>query len=146
MKVHVLLPAILCLAACSPAQPDKSPEKTSTTASSVAAVPTPPLASASELPVAFVGSWDVAPDPCSKPYRSDMQLDITATELTFFESGGHIKRVKVNGPYDVVADVAMSGEGETWERPYHLVLSDDGNTLTLDEGKSGIRVRCPKQG
>ena len=62
--------------------------------------------------------------------------------MSFFDSGGTIKSVKIHGPTDVVADVAMSGEGETWEKSMRMVLTDNGKTLTIDESKGGIRVRC----
>lgn len=151
MKTRILLVAALCLTACSP-QTDKPADSASASASGsnsepgVAAVPSAaPRSSAAAgatLPAAFVGKWDAPPKPCSTPYRAEMQLDITATELSFFESGGNVKSVKVNSANDVVAEVSMSGEGETWEKSMHMVLTDGGKTLTIDEGKGGVRVRC----
>ena len=134
---------VLSLAACTPAQPDKTPEA-SAVASSRSAITSSMKATASTtVPAAFIGKWDSGPKPCGYSYRSDMQLDVTATELTFFESGGSVKSVKVNGPNDIVAEVAMSGEGEEWKKSLHMVLSEDGKALTLDDGKMGARVRCP---
>jgi hypothetical protein len=147
MKRHIPWIAVLCLTACSPQS-----DKTTASASSVASETAPAIASSAAmvssaasiaLPAAFVGKWDAPPKPCSTEYRAEMQLDITATGLSFFESGGNFKSVKVNSPTDVVAQVSMSGEGETWESAMHMVLTDKGNTLTIDEGKGGVRVRCP---
>jgi hypothetical protein len=145
MKARILLMAAACLAACSP-QPDKKTDSASASVSEAASVAVPSAASVSSvaaiLPAGFVGKWDAPPKPCNTSYRAEMQLDVTPTELSFFESGGTIKSVKVDSPTDVVAEVAMSGEGETWDKSMHMVLTDNGNTLTIDEGKGGIRVRC----
>lgn len=146
MKTRILLVAALCLAACSPQSDntDSASASVSETASAVipsSAAPAAPVAAT--LPAAFVGKWDAPPKPCSTSYRAEMQLDVTPTDLSYFESGGKVKSVKVNSPTDVVADLAMSGEGETWEKSIHMVLSGDGKTLTIDEGKGGVRVRCP---
>jgi hypothetical protein len=146
MKTHSLWIAALCLTACSPQQTERvesasvSSEAAPVVVSSAA--PVSLAAAAATLPAAFVGKWDAPPKPCSTEYRAEMQLDITATELSFFESGGTVKNVKVNSPTDVVAEVSMSGEGETWQKSMHMVLTDNGNTLTIDEGRTGIRVRC----
>lgn len=147
MKTRILLITATCLAACSP-QTDKSTDSASASVSEVASValssagPTSSAASVTELPAGFVGKWDAPPRPCRASYRGEMQLDVTPTRLSFFESGGTIKSVKINSSTDVVADVAMSGEGETWERSMHMMLTDNGKTLTIDEGKGGIRARC----
>lgn len=145
MKARFLFLLALCLSACSPTQPEKAADASVTAASfsAVASSVSASTATTTALPAAFLGKWDAPPKPCSTPYRSDMQLDITARELAFFESGGNIKNVKITGPRDVTAEVAMSGEGETWEKSLHMTLSDDGKTLTLDDGKMGTRVRCP---
>ncbi len=150
MKVHILLVAALCLTACSP-QTQTPADSVSASASetetaSVVASSAAPVSSAAAiatLPAGFVGKWDEGPKPCSAAYRSQMQLDIAASEMSFFESGGTVKSVKVNSPTDIVAEVAMAGEGETWTSKMHMVLTDDGKTLTIDEGKAGVRKRCP---
>lgn len=147
MKNRILLITAACLAACSP-QADKSTDSASAPVSEAAsasvssAAETSSAVTVAELPAGFVGKWDAPPRPCSTSYRAEMQLDVTPTALSFFESGGTIKNVKVNSPTDVVADVAMSGEGETWERSMRMALTDNGKTLTIDEGKGGVRVRC----
>lgn len=147
MKGHILWIAVLCLTACSPQRSEKvdSASVSSEAAVSIvasSAAPVSSAAAAATLPAAFVGKWDALPKPCSTDYRAEMQLDITADSLSFFESGGQVKSVKVNSLSDVVAQVSMAGEGETWERTMHMVLTDNGNTLTIDEGKGGVRVRC----
>lgn len=147
MKTHILLVAALCLAACSPQTQtpvDSASESQSEAVSSVvsSAAPVSSAAAVATLPAGFVGKWDEGPKPCSTEYRSQMQLDIAATELSFFESGGTVKSVKINSPTDIVAEVAMAGEGDTWTSSMHMVLTDDGKTLTIDEGKAGVRTRC----
>lgn len=149
MKVHILLAAALCLAACSP-QTSTTTDSASASVSESEATPVTvssatPVSSAAiaTLPASFVGKWDEGPKPCSTAYRSQMQLDVDATKMSFFESGGTVKSVKVNSPTDIVAEVAMAGEGDTWTSTMHMVLSDDGKTLTIDEGKAGVRMRCP---
>jgi hypothetical protein len=145
MKTRILLIAAVCLAACSPQsdKTDSASASVSETASVAAPSSAPAAPVAATLPAGFVGKWDAPPKPCSTSYRAEMQLDITPTDLSYFESGGKVKSVKVNSPTDVVADLAMSGEGETWDKSIHMVLTDDGKTLTIDEGKGGVRVRCP---
>ena len=147
MKTRILLIATVCLSACSP-QTDKDTDSASASVSETASIAAPSSAApeapvAATLPAAFVGKWDAPPKPCSTSYRAEMQLDITPTGLSYFESGGRVKSVKVNSPTDVVAGLAMSGEGEAWEKSIHMVLTDDGKTLTIDAGEGGVRVRCP---
>ncbi len=150
MKVHILLVAALCLTACSPQT--QTPADSASASQSVseavssAVSSSAPMSSATAvatLPAGFVGKWDEGPKPCNTEYRSQMQLDIAATQMSFFESGGTVKSVKINSPTDIVAEVAMAGEGETWTSKMHMVLTDDGKTLTIDEGKAGVRKRCP---
>jgi hypothetical protein len=134
MKMPLLMTLSFCLIACAPATStaDASRSFESTSAST--------LAPASiRLPERFIGRWDASLEACKA--TSDMKLIITQTELTFWESIGRIRAVVVKAPDDVTVQADFSGEGEQWQRRLHLVLSKDGQTLTVDGG--GIRIRCP---
>ena len=96
------------------------------------------------MPAAFLGSWDAVGATChDTDYRSDMALDISPTSMDFYESSGSVTSVTVNSPTDVTVDADMSGEGEKWKRTMHMVLTDAGQILTIDDGKGGVRKRCP---
>ena len=72
-----------------------------------------------------------------------MALDISPTNMDFYESGGSVDTVTIASPTDITVETDMSGEGEAWKRTMHMVLSDAGQTLTIDDGKGGIRKHCP---
>ncbi|ESQ94327.1 hypothetical protein ABENE_02140 [Asticcacaulis benevestitus DSM 16100 = ATCC BAA-896] len=93
------------------------------------------------LPEPFIGRWDASPEACKA--TSEMRLIITQTGLTFWESAGRISAVTITRPDDVTVQADFSGEGEQWQRRLHLVLSADNQTLTIDDGKGGVRKRCP---
>ncbi len=143
MKLFLALGACVIFAACSaPKASDDAPPDTSSVAASAssAAASAPEVASA-ELPAGFLGVWDANP---ACPATSDTKLTVTATDLTFFESGATIRKVTVKSATDAVVDADFSGEGETWTRSMHLELSGDGKTLTTDGGtdKAVARSRC----
>ena len=134
MRVALIV-GLLALAACSPVK-----------STSAASADPPASESASEsltpeavlLPQAFTGRWDASLEACKA--SSDMKLVVTQTELTFWESSGQISSVTINGPDDVTVKAAFSGEGEQWDRDMHLVLTNNGQTLKVDDT---ARVRCP---
>ena len=134
MRVALIV-GLLALAACSPVK-----------STSAASADPPASESASEsltpeavlLPQAFTGRWDASLESCKA--SSDMKLVVTQTELTFWESSGQISSVTINGPDDVTVKAAFSGEGEQWDRDMHLVLTNNGQTLKVDDT---ARVRCP---
>ncbi len=144
MKLYLVLGACAFLAACFPPKAsDDAPADASSAAapaSSAAASSASEVATA-ELPAGFVGVWDVNP---ACPATSDTKLTVSATDLTFFESGGNIRKVTVKSADETIVDADFSGEGDTWSRSVHMKLSDDGKTLTTDEGtdKAVIRSRC----
>ncbi len=136
MKVSALIILAVSLAACAPAIPtaDASQAISSAESASVSV-----LAPASALlPEDFTGRWDATIETCKT--TSDMKLVITQTEMTFWESNGQIIAVTINDPDDVTVKAAFSGEGEQWQRDLHLVLSDGGDRLRVDDT---ARVRCP---
>jgi hypothetical protein len=131
MKLPVLLVMGLCLAACTPAK------STADTSASSEATLAP---QAVMLPEGFIGRWDASLEACKA--TSDMKLTITQTELTFWESAGHISAVTVKSSDDIIIKADFSGEGEQWQRDLHLELSENGQILTLDGDKGSIRHRC----
>lgn len=138
MKMPLLVSLFFCLIACAPAT---TPADASQSASSEESASASVLAPTSVLlPEGFIGRWDASLDACKT--TSDMKLTITQTELTFWESTGRISAVTVKAPDDVTVQADFSGEGEQWQRDLNLVLSDGGQTLTIDGGKGGMRTRC----
>lgn len=135
MKMYALIILAISFAACAPAisTPDASQAASSAEISASTLAPAAVL-----MPDSFIGHWDATAETCKA--TSDMKLVITQTEMTFWESAGQITAVTVNGPGDVTVKAAFSGEGEQWQRDLHLVLSDSGNKLTVDDT---TRVRCP---
>lgn len=144
MKLYLVLGACAVLAACSPpkASEDAPADKASAAApASSAAASSVSEVAAAELPAAFLGVWDVNPK-C--PSTSDTKLTVSATELTFFESGGTIRKVTVKSADEAIVEADFSGEGDTWSRAMPLKLGEGGKTLTTDEGtdKAVTRSRC----
>lgn len=152
MKRFIVLSLALIMAACSP-RPATDEDEASVAATSgvfvsaeasVVSESTSSLAfvvALSGLPDPFIGTWDANPDACRQK-SSDMRLIVDSTTLRFHESRGTLTSITLNTPGDIAAQAAMAGEGEKWDRPVRLVLSPDSNTLTLDDGAGGVRVRC----
>lgn len=142
MKLFLTLGACVMLAACSaPKASDDPPPDASSSAAPASEAQSPPEVAAAELPAGFLGVWDVNP---ACPATSDTKLTVSATDLTFFESGAAIRKVTVKSSDETIVDADFSGEGETWSRSLHLTLGDGGKTLTTDEGtdKEVRRSRC----
>ncbi len=135
MKMPLLISLFFCLIACAPATSTADASQSASSAPASTLAPTSIL-----LPESFIGRWDASLEACKA--TSDMKLIITQTELTFWESVGHIRAVSVKAPDDVTVQADFSGEGEQWQRSLHLVLSDGGQTLMIDGGKGGVRTRC----
>jgi len=138
-KFFLLLP--LLLAACSPSKPANPVAASVETISAAVSELSETAPAVTTFPVSFQGRWDADQAAC-KLDSSDMRLTIEEKALRFWESGGEVKAVTVATPDDITAQVAMSGEGEQWDKTLHMVLSNGGNTLTIDDGKTGVRVRC----
>ena len=136
MKAVWVIAAAFTLIACSPETSTADASQVASVEESSASVlaPTSVL-----LPEGFIGRWDASLEACKA--TRDMKLTVTQTELTFWESTGRIHAVTIKAPDDVTVQADFSGEGEQWQRGLHLVLSDGGQTLTIDGGS--IRIRCP---
>lgn len=101
------------------------------------------------IPERFHGLWDSAADGCDP--ASDTRIRITGSRLEYYESVGDVSRVSAAGD-DVIAELAMTGEGMTWTDRIRLQLTSAGGRealLVLPESGSdaGLRPaprwRCP---
>lgn len=126
---------LIAVTACSPA-PREDRTATSNDVSEVFASASTDAA----LPAIFLGRWDANAQACA--VGTEMKLTVEPRRVAFYESGGRIESIKINGPNDIVAEVAMSGEGETWQKTMHMVVTEDSKTLTINNGELGVRVRC----
>lgn len=90
------------------------------------------------IPLKFRGKWADRPELCNSD-AAEMNMQIGAGKLEFWESQAAVKSVQQNGQkITITAD--YRGEGETWTRTTSYTLSADGGTLTSDDGTS--RVKC----
>lgn len=93
----------------------------------------------SEIPVRFLGDWDTAESGCAA--SSETRLSISENEIVYYESAGAVRDVKPADAEGVSVRLAMSGEGESWERSETFYLFDGGTGLV--DGNETIRKRCP---
>ena len=96
--------------------------------------PAPPALPADDsvIPAAFVGEWNRILRDCGTG-MNDSGLRIEPAKMTFYESAGTVKSVKVQDPRTITVAASFSGEGETWDEDVHMVLSESGNDLTIGE-------------
>lgn len=92
------------------------------------------------IPPQFHGEWNEDVASCGTGLN-DSRLRIEATRMRFYESGGQVRGAFTQGPFEMIAVLDMSGEGETWIAAYHFVLASDGRYLTADDGS--VLYRCP---
>lgn len=101
---------------------------------------------AATIPNTLIGVWDYENGTCDP--ASDMRLEIGSDEFRFYESVGSVKDVRSEGDATIV-DLAMEGEGETWEQSLRLVLKAEGTRLHVTEPQKDSDVdeyprrRCP---
>lgn len=101
-------------------------------ATSPAPVPAPPgHEQDGMIPARFLGVWDYVKGSCDP--ASDMRMDIRPREIGFYESTGQVAGTGSEGD-DVLVDLVMSGEGETWTQVTRLSLSQDGERLEVSDG------------
>lgn len=89
---------------------------------------------AAGIPAALHGRWGLVPADCTST-RGDAKglLTITADRLAFYESRGTIAQVVERDDSRLVADFAMTGEGQEWTRRMSLNVQDGGKTLIRRE-------------
>ncbi|MFK7842272.1 MAG: hypothetical protein AB8B54_08400 [Sphingorhabdus sp.] len=97
------------------------------------------------LPEKFHGVWTENLSSCGPDIRDfdDTVLTVSGRELLFWESVHNLQSIMRNGPGDVSVVTAAMGEGETWRGEFQMILSEDGDTLTIaSDGSSFDRFRC----
>ena len=138
-------PAALLLAACQPPAAKDAPA-----APEAPAAPSPPAApdapaapAAPEIPAQFRGEWNTDLARCGTDL-GEMRLLVTGRSVGLYESGGPVLDVILEDEATALLRTRLTGEGETWERPFRLRLADGGRTLTDISGETPVvRYRCP---
>lgn len=133
---------------------DASTDATPTTGASETAEPTPSPAPADAIaenmiPAQYHGVWDYEEGTCAM--GSDARTEISAREIMFYESIGAVTSVKAEAD-DVLVELDMEGEGETWSQITRLSLSGSGadERLNSTDGERPKpdeefpKKRCPR--
>ena len=81
------------------------------------------------IPTRFHGVWDYVNGTCAR--ESDLRMEISGSEILFYESIGQVTGVVGEGD-EVIVTLAMEGEGETWEQATRLVLVGSGSDQRLE--------------
>ena len=81
------------------------------------------------LPDTFTGGWGLTPAACAAGPGAEGYLEVTATELRFYESTGTLVAYETVDAPGLMVDLSFSGEGETWTETVYLETRDDGATL-----------------
>lgn len=84
---------------------------------------------ANRIPTRFQGVWDYVEGTCA--LESDLRMEISGSEIMFYESIGTVTATEAEGD-DVVVTLAMEGEGETWEQQTRLSLVGEGADQRLE--------------
>ena len=80
------------------------------------------------IPVRYLGVWDYEGGSCAP--ESDLRMAITKNEIVFYESIGTVSKVVDEGD-DAIVELAMEGEGDTWEDSLRLSLVGEGDAQRL---------------
>ncbi|MHA7819981.1 MAG: hypothetical protein ACX930_10080 [Erythrobacter sp.] len=147
MKHAFVIAALLALAACG-----SEPEAPATSDTPIPVEPDggigdgagPPEqavdgALANRIPTRFHGAWDYVDGTCDP--ASDLRMEISGSEILFYEAIGMVTEVSPEGG-DVVVTLAMEGEGETWEQRTRFSLVGDGADQRL-ETSDGDEAKAP---
>jgi hypothetical protein len=111
--------------------PEPSPEATETPEAAPTPTETPAATGALDaIPVEWRGVW-AGRDGCAR--SATMRLTVAADRLVFYEAEGLASEIERRAPREIALKLAMSGEGETWDRRAVLTLSEDGERLTRTE-------------
>ncbi|NIJ19508.1 putative small lipoprotein YifL [Sphingomonas naasensis] len=148
MRNTVMIAALLSLAACggggerTPANDTVAvPENGAVTLPAPPATPadTPSTASSAAdsgtgIPAALQGRWGLVPADCTSTKGDNKGLlTISGDTLRFYESVGTLGNVVSREPTRIVADFAMTGEGQQWTRRMVLDMHESGKTLIRRE-------------
>lgn len=157
MRTAILLIGAFALAACGS---DPAPSDPDVTESPIpvepdggigdGAGPPPEEALANRIPTRFHGAWDYVGGTCD--LASDLRMEVSGSEILFYESVGIVTATEAEGDA-VIVDLAMEGEGETWQQRTRLMIEGEGNDerlLTSDGDQPRVvdeypSKRCPPQ-
>lgn len=126
-----------------PLAPDAAPT------SSLNAAPPPPMAAlgaAKPVPAKFQGVWDFIDGTCAR--ESDLRMQVGSSSVQFYESVGTVNGYEQPDENTVILNLAMEGEGESWEERFRLSLVEGGKFLEASEhsgygtGQAMRRKRC----
>jgi len=124
----LLLAAAVALGACgserSEAEALPAPEPAGT-AAGPAETSAPATAAAAAIPARFLGIWDAETGTCESA-SAELMLRIARDGIGFYESHGTVTAVTARGDGTVAIDLAMEGEGDTWEMSMTLTLMGQG--------------------
>ena len=126
----IALAALALLAACS----DDSATPTAETSATPATAEQPSPAATPEardtIPAAYLGTWDYVDGTCDP--MSDLLLEISPEQMIFYESMGEVRSV-TQAADAIIVDLAMTGEGESWDNTQTFRLTDGGTILESDQ-------------
>ncbi|MDQ4419470.1 hypothetical protein OOT33_03330 [Sphingobium sp. DEHP117] len=90
--------------------------------------------SATAIPPALRGRWGMVPKDCTSLHGDAKGLlEISATDLTFYESRGTLKALTEREPTRIKGRFTFNGEGMTWQSTITLTVQDNGQTLIRQE-------------
>ena len=126
--------AALALAACGSGEEPATEETAATAAATPAPLP-------SEIPAAFQGRWGLSAEDCTaEAGAAGGVLEVTGTELQFYESVGTLEEVTGATDGRLRGKFAFTGEGEEWERDVVLDLRGNGQVLVRREFGEGASL------
>lgn len=91
------------------------------------------------IPANFTGEWNEDLATCGSALN-DSKLVISPDQLSFYESDGFVKSVRLNNPRSVTVSANYTGEGQNWTKTITLNLSRSERELTID---GYTRYKCP---
>lgn len=102
------------------------------------------VAQANGIPARFRGVWDYVDGSCDP--ASDLRVEISADRVVFYESVGEVENV-TPGPDGTEVELAMEGEGQTWDSRFRLSLQGNPERLVMQNieypaDPTNIRERC----
>ena len=65
--------------------------------------------------------------------QSDLRLNVGSRRIQFYASTGQVNGFEQVNADTIVVNLAMSGEGETWEDRTRMQLVDGGRTLVTQD-------------
>lgn len=91
-------------------------------------------ASASTIPAGLQGRWGLVAADCTST-RGDAKglIEVSGTQIRFYESRATLTNVAGQDETRIVGDFSFTGEGQTWERRMVLDGQDGGRTLIRRE-------------